>query len=218
MQRALIVASGASVDAAARAPKTDFCLAADGGLEVLQKAGLSADIVVGDLDSASPQALAKAKAEGARIMRFPKDKAESDLELALAVALENNATEVHVLLANGGRLDHQLANFLVLCSERWKDVVVDATIGTASAWVVRGARTLTICKGEHVSLHALGGPAKQVFTTNLHYNLDGADLPELSAMGIANYATADSPTIQLAKGTILAISDPSQEVSRPFRK
>ena len=205
---ALVVASGAPLRAVERAPQTDLVIAADAGLEVLLAAGRSVDLVVGDLDSVSQQALSVAAAGGAEIQQHRRDKDESDLELALTAAISSGAQRVGVLLRDGGRLDHQLANLLVLASPRWRQADIDAVVGEHRVWVVHGGdeRTIPLLAGEALALHAVGATAEGVTTTNLRYPLVGGDLPALVALGISNEAVSDAPTIRVGSGAVLAIS------------
>ena len=205
---ALVVASDAPVGAVRRAPQADLVIAADAGLEVLLQAGRPVDLVVGDLDSVSPEALSEAADSGAEIQQHPSDKDESDLELALAAAVSSGAQRVQVLLRDGGRLDHQLANLLVLASPRWRQADLDAVVGEHRVWVVYDGdeRTVPLVAGEALALHAVGATAKGVTTTNLRYPLVRADLPPLVALGISNEAVADAPTIRVESGVVLAIS------------
>ena len=203
---ALIVASGAPLKAVERAPRTELVIAADAGLEVLLGAKRSVDLVVGDLDSVSEVALSTATAAGIEIQRHPETKDESDLELALAAAVHHGARHIHVLLRDGGRLDHQLANLLVLASPRWQTAEIEAVVGEHRLWVVRGERTLPLAEGESLALHAVGGPATGVTTTNLQYPLTDAELGALVALGISNRVVSALPTISVASGVVLAIS------------
>ena len=78
-------------------------------------------------------------------------------QLALDAALALRATRILVLSGGGGRLDHSLAELLVLTSPRYANVELDATVGRARCHVVRGTRTLVGERGELVSLFAVGG-------------------------------------------------------------
>lgn len=207
---ALVVASGAPLKAVERAPRTDLVIAADAGLEVLLGAKRSVDLLVGDLDSVSAVALTTAASAGIEIQRHPdtrdEPKDQSDLELALAAAISHGARQIQVLLRDGGRLDHQLANLLVLASPRWQTAEIDAVVGEHRLWVIRGERTLPLAEGAPLSLHAVGGPARGVTTTNLVYPLADADLEALVALGISNRVAAASPTVSVASGVVVAIS------------
>src|SRR5262245_39959523 len=84
-------------------------VAADSGLEGAAVLGLVPAVVVGDMDSVDPDALAAAEAAGARIERHPAAKDATDLDLALDVALAAGADRVVVVTGTGDRLDHALA-------------------------------------------------------------------------------------------------------------
>lgn len=207
-RRALIVAAGADVDAVRGAEPVDLVICADGGLDVTIAAGRRASLVIGDLDSVSDEALAAATAAGTDIERHRIDKDESDLELALAAALDRSATELHVHLGEGGRLDHQLANLLVLASPRWDAADLSAVVGTDRVWVVRGRRELPLAVGAPVAVHAIGGIATGVRTRGLAFEMDGEDLEPMVARGIANRAVEPSPSISVESGVVLVISSP----------
>ena len=76
----VVVASGPGPSVAV--PVTPTVIAADGGLDRAAALGLDVDVVIGDLDSVSAEALAAAEAAGARIVRHPEAKDATDLELA----------------------------------------------------------------------------------------------------------------------------------------
>ncbi len=203
---ALIVASDAPRHAVERAPRTDLVIAADAGLEVLLAARRPVDLMVGDLDSVSAEALSAAAAAGTEIVQHRCDKDESDLELALSAAIDSGTQRIHAVLRDGGRLDHQLANLLVLASTRWRSAEIDAVVGEHRVWIVHRERTIPLVAGEPLALHAVGGSATGVTTTNLKYPLVDADLPGLVALGISNSAVAASPTVRIETGVVIAIS------------
>ncbi len=209
---ALIVASGAPFRAVEAAPRTDLVIAADAGLEVLLRAGRLPDVVVGDLDSVDGPTLTAATAAGVEVQQHPTDKDCSDLELALAAAIDSGVERIHVVLSDGGRLDHQFANLLVLASKRWRRADIDAVVGEHRAWVVHGGRELRVplAAGEALALHSLGETAKGVTTTGLKYPLVDADLPTLAALGISNQAVVKGPTIRIESGVVIVINSSTQ--------
>ena len=77
----VVVASGEGPELTL--PDAKSVVAADGGLLRARGLGLTVDVVVGDLDSVTPEALAAAEAAGARVVRHPQAKDATDLELAL---------------------------------------------------------------------------------------------------------------------------------------
>ena len=110
-----------------------------------------------------------------------------------------------MLAGEGGRLDHQLSVLLLLASERYAGVQVDALVGHGWVHVVRRARTLEGAPGELVSLLAVGGPAKGVTTEGLAYPLRGETLEAGSSRGISNVFATDSANVSLEEGVLLAI-------------
>ena len=95
------------------AAEADFSIAADRGLEAFDAAGMEPDMLIGDMDSVSPQVLARYESRlSADRLNCIKD--DTDGEYALNLALEKGATEITLLGALGGRLDHALANLMMV--------------------------------------------------------------------------------------------------------
>jgi thiamine pyrophosphokinase len=190
-------------------PRARHVVAADGGLLRARALGLEVDVVVGDLDSVTPDALADAESTGVRVVRYPQAKDATDLELALdeAVALCAGAAMPRVLAVASaeGRLDHLLSSLLLLGAERYAAVELDALVGDALVHVVRGERTLTGAPGELLTLLAVGDPATGVTTSGLEYPLRGETLEPGSTRGVSNVITETEASVTLTGGVLLAI-------------
>jgi thiamine pyrophosphokinase len=199
----VVVASGDGPDLTL--PPAASVVAADGGLLRARALGLDVDVVVGDLDSATPEAIAAAEAAGARIVRHPQAKDATDLELALDEAVALGASRVLVVASEGGRLDHLLGSLLLLGSASYAGIELDALVGEAVVHVVRGTRTLAGEPGELVSLLAVGGPAAGVVTEGLAYPLTGETLDPGSSRGISNTFVGHEARIEVARGTLLVV-------------
>ncbi|MDQ3671542.1 MAG: thiamine diphosphokinase [Actinomycetota bacterium] len=180
-------------------------IAADSGLERARELGLEVTVAVGDFDSASSEAVALAEAAGTRIERHPAEKDFTDLELALGVALALRPDRVVVLAGLGDRLDHLFSALLLLSSQKYAGVELDAHVGSARVHVIRGERKLTGRPGELLSLFGLHGPAEGVRTEGLAYPLEGETLEPGSSRGVSNVFAAISATISLDRGVLLAI-------------
>src|SRR5574340_972093 len=98
--------------AAALAPVAMIC--ADGGARHLGALGLTPDVIIGDMDSLSPDLLRRFEEGGSRGVRHPRDKRETDTQLALEYALQLKPDEIMIFGALGGRIDHTLANISLL--------------------------------------------------------------------------------------------------------
>jgi len=204
---AVVLAGGEPVDPTAvpPLPADALVIAADSGLHVAAELALHVDVVVGDLDSAAPDAVAVARQAGARVERHPVDKDRTDLDLALAAASAAGAHRVVVVGGGGGRLDHLLGNVLLLGSDDYAHLELEALVSGARLLVVRRERELHGEPGSLVSLLPLGGPARGVRTTGLRFPLDGDDLAAGSSRGVSNELVAPVATVALDAGVALAV-------------
>jgi len=180
-------------------------IAADAGVHEAERIGLHVDLLVGDLDSADPAAVARVEATGGRVERHPADKDASDLELALVAAAAADARRVLVLGGDGGRLDHLLGNAFLLASTRFAELRIDAVLGAARIHVIRDERTMEGVAGELVSLFAAGGPALGVSTEGLRWRLDGDDLLPGSTRGLSNEFVEETAIVHVGDGVVLAV-------------
>ena len=207
-RRALVVAGGSAPGPGevAAAEGWDVVVAADSGLDHAVALGLTVDLVVGDLDSVSADALAAARVAGTAIESHPADKDATDLALALEVAIREGAGEVVVVGLGGGRPDHELANLLLLASPAFAAVEVEAHTGSGRFVVVRSRpRRLAGRPGEVVTLLPVHGPARGVRTEGLRWPLRGEDLPEATTRGVSNEFVASEATVVVAGGVLLAV-------------
>ncbi|MCD6363111.1 MAG: thiamine diphosphokinase, partial [Synergistetes bacterium] len=67
--------------------EADLIICADGGGNYLYAWGIKPDILIGDMDSISAEALLYFEGAGVKIVRFPRDKDYTDSHLALLEAL-----------------------------------------------------------------------------------------------------------------------------------
>lgn len=186
-------------------PEGALVIAADSGLDHAHALGLRVDVAIGDLDSVTPQALARAEAGGTRIERHPAAKDATDLELALDAALARSPERVVVLGGHGGRVDHLLANAALLTADRYATLEVVAHMGGATLTVVRSETEVEGAPGELVSLLALHRPATGVTTDGLLYPLSGEDLLPGSTRGVSNELVASPASVSLASGVLLVV-------------
>jgi thiamine pyrophosphokinase len=206
---AIVLSGGDPVDAAIAPalPTGAYVVAADSGLEQGGRLGLRVDLVVGDLDSVRPETLAAAVAEGCRVDRHPVAKDHTDLELALLAARSWGADHIVVVGGHGGRLDHLMANALILAGPALADSVVEAWMGPARLHVARPNRPVILegSSGELVTLLAVGGPARQVRTDGLRYPLADEELHPGSTRGVSNEMLGTVAEVALGEGALLVI-------------
>jgi thiamine pyrophosphokinase len=188
-------------------------VAADGGARWVEAAGLRPDVVVGDLDSIDPAALARLEAAGTPIERHPTDKEASDAELAIERAIGTKPQRVVFIGANGGgRLDHELANVLLLADARYAGIDLRIVRGATVVRAVHGGEGMVIegAPGDLVSLLPVGGDALGVHTRGLRWPLAGERLSLGRSRGLSNEIVEAEASVHLDAGTLLVVSTARQ--------
>jgi thiamine pyrophosphokinase len=211
---AVIVADGRLDDAQlvrVAAMPGSLVIGADGGAGRALHAGVHVHLVVGDLDSIDAGDLERLRAAGRIIERARPDKDESDTELAVLTAIERGAAPIAILGALGGsRLDHELANLLLLAHPALdgRDVsIVDGSttarrIGTADG---PGRADIQGSPGDLLTLLPLAGPVDGVTTHGLRYPLRGECLLPGPARGLSNELLASTASVTTERGRVLVI-------------
>lgn len=182
---------------------------ADSGFDHALALGLDVHVLAGDLDSVSIDGRLRAESSPIDIHRAHVDKNETDTEIALELAVERGATSITLLTGGGGRLDHLLGVVAALASDALAGLDdLQAWIGRDHLRVVRPGRTVPIDVevGRIVSLLPIVGPAVDVRTSGLRWNLDGETLLASRARGVSNLVVHDSPTVELGTGVLAVVA------------
>jgi thiamine pyrophosphokinase len=206
--RAVIFANGDIKDytAARRLVQPgDFLVAADGGLRHLQSLDLIPALLIGDLDSVSAEDVAACQSRGVEIRRFPVEKNETDLELALLAVASAGWQTIRIAGGLGGRLDQTLGNIFLLMLPGLESLDLRLDDGLEEAWLVRSETTLEGSPGDVVSLVPLNGPAMGVATGGLYYPLKQETLYPEHTRGISNVMQGEQTSVSLQQGLLLCI-------------
>ncbi len=183
----------------------DQLIAVDGGLRHLLALNRQPHLLIGDLDSVTPaqlQALRDAKVE---ILKFPVDKDETDLELALLEASRREFTDIVLIGALGGRLDQMLANLYLLLLPELADCTVRVLERQQEIFIIHGDTRIDGREGDTVSLLPLKGNAEGVSTTGLKYPLANETLAPEHSRGISNRMLSAQAGVTLTRGCLLCI-------------
>ena len=207
-KRALIFANGSLTDLEAvrgLLRPGDYLVAADGGARHLASLGLRPDLLVGDLDSLTAQEVAGWGKQGVEILRFPPEKDETDLELALQITISRGYSDLTLLAALGGRIDQTLANIFLLGLPGLERALVRLDDGRDELFLIHARAEVHGKAGEIVSLLPLGGPAHGVTTRGLRYPLREESLFPERTRGISNELLTDQAEVSLREGVLLCI-------------
>jgi thiamine pyrophosphokinase len=184
----------------------DVLVAVDGGADALADLGLVPSLLVGDMDSISPEVLAGLEAQGVEAVALSTAKDETDTEAALRLVLERGASEIIVFGALGGpRLDHLVGNLLLLTAP-WLDAVrVKLVDGRHEVFLVKGDSVVTGRAGDIVSLLPLTPVVDDVSTEGLLYPLRSEPLVQCQTRGVSNEMMGREARVTHGEGALLLV-------------
>lgn len=206
----VIVASGELGDvgvARAWLDRADKVIAADGGLRHLRRLDREPDLLIGDLDSLDPSEPEQLERAGTDVLRHPRRKDATDLELALTAAHKQGAQQVIVLGAVGSRWDQSLASLLLAAQPQFAELRLRFVSGPQQAQVLQSEQRLELdgAPDDLVSLIPLAGDAHGVTTTGLGYPLQNGTLNFAASRGVSNFIESTPARVELAEGVLLCI-------------
>jgi thiamine pyrophosphokinase len=182
-----------------------FC--ADGGTYHALALGLSPEMIVGDLDSLTAETIAQMEATEVTFRRYSENKDQTDLELALDIAVAERPEEILLVTALGGRLDQALANILLLTQPKYGSVKLSLLDGLQSAIVLRDYSQLTIEgePGDILSLVPLTPQVTGVNFSGVGWPLAQATLRLGSTWSISNVLKERQARVEIDEGMVLLV-------------
>jgi thiamine pyrophosphokinase len=174
-----------------------YFIAADGGGNIARQFDVEPDVVIGDLDS-----FEESDNDSFDII-FEPDQYSNDLEKALELALEEQATHVHVLGATGYRLDHTLKNLSVLKQfhNQFRDIRFADNFGEIQ--LLESSFSQQIEVGTTLSLFPLSGTVSGISTEGLKYPLSNESLENGVRDGSSNEVVDNPVKITHEQGDLL---------------
>jgi len=183
----------------------DWLVAVDGGYRHLKALGLKPELVIGDLDSLTEAELSEIQEAKIPIQRFPTEKDEIDLELAINAALDRGRLPVRIAAAMGGRLDQLVGNLALLQRPDLLGLDVRLEDGVTEAWIIRKEGALSGKVGDLVSLLPVGGAVYGVTTEGLKYPLRAETLFPYRTRGISNELVGTEALVRITDGSLLCV-------------
>ncbi len=209
---ALIVAGGTVADEllVQEAKHADCIIAADRGLEALERIERYPHIIVGDFDSASGETIAHLEqyaSQGVRVVRLIPEKDDTDTEAALQLAFAHSTGDIVILGGTGSRLDHVLGNISILGQglERGRRVFLEDTHNRIR--LIDGDIRLhrSNLYGPYISLFPYGDRVEGVTLRGFKYPLEEATLEGFTSLGVSNELIDESGDIHLKQGVLIVI-------------
>lgn len=207
-ERAIVFANGEMPEvgwAKKRISSSDTLIAVDGGLNHLLKMELTPYLLIGDLDSVTPRQAEEMTALGCLIEKYPVEKDETDLELALLWAAKKDFSTILIFGALGGRIDQTLANLSLLLLPELFNLDVRILTKEDEVFVISSEVTVKGSVGDRVSLLPWGGSVVGVTTDGLRYPLQDATLTPDRSRGVSNVMLNKTATVTIESGSLLCV-------------
>lgn len=179
-------------------------LACDSGIELLLKNGLYPDVFIGDLDSVDHNVISSTRPHIEKFYQFPREKDKTDSELGVEYALNSGAREIVIVGGLGKRLDHSLANIMLLFKIN----------SAGKSGYILGARERVFYLPDGFELKDRPGltfsliPFGNVTKLNIfgaHYPLINGKLDPGSSLGISNYLEGEVLKIKKEGGPLFMV-------------
>lgn len=205
MKRAIIVGSGTkpSVNLEEMIVSDTMILAVDGGYDYLKYQGVNVDTLIGDFDSINYPI---EEINDIQVLEYPRNKAATDMEIAIDFAIDKGVNEIIIFGATGSRMDHTLANILLLLKISSLNIEGKIIDNNNEISVLKGEKTIYKSKYKYLSLIALEENTC-VSISGVRYPLEDKILDFPTSLTVSNEIIEDSCTLKSSKELILIQSN-----------
>ncbi|MDU1538808.1 MAG: thiamine diphosphokinase [Paeniclostridium sordellii] len=183
-----------------------YIICADGGAKHLYKLNIVPNYIIGDLDSLEESIINYYKNKGVDFKKFPKRKDETDAQLCIHLAKDLKVSEIHLLGALGGRIDHTIANINLMyyikelgVNPIIKSKVEDIYMIDSEFINIMGKR------GDIISIIPAKGDVSGVTLKNLEYPLENATIKYGNPIGISNVMKSNQCSIKVKNGCLIIV-------------
>lgn len=202
-KHALIVLNGEIEPGLPYVKREDYelVIAVDGAVNTLLDNGWTPEVLLGDFDSVSDEALERARDAGVRIVHTP-DQNFTDFEKALQLQEIEGVTSIDLLGYSGRRLDHTLGSLYAATrmTNRFQFRLIDAAgIGYL---VPEGELFLLKDQVENVC-SVLGLIPSIISLDGFQWPLQDAEIGGLHEQSISNVIVSEFAQVEVAEGAVL---------------
>ena len=182
-------------------------VAADGGALLLESIGFLPDVIIGDFDSLTDLQCQHYKKLGAKTIKYPVEKDETDGELALQYCRERGFNDIIIIGFAGGRLDQQLANIFLLEYAFRNGMRAFIKEPGLEMGIIEKEKIFFQKIGAGLSLIPLDEKVSGITITGCKYLLETGNLLRYKTRGVSNIIEQEKAVITVGKGLLLYILD-----------
>lgn len=209
MKKGLIIASGKieNLDMLRdQIDSHDYILCADGGARYIYNMDIKVDAIIGDLDSVDGEFPEFIDKNNIPIIKHPIEKDETDTELAIEHLIEQQCHEITLMGAIGSRMDHTLANILLLRKIASKNITGKIINENNTIFLGKDYQKLTRVDSHYTSIIPITLSGLVVTLKGFYYSLEDTHLEYGSTLGISNKIIDNEGEIFIKDGQALIIS------------
>jgi len=185
----------------------DLVISADGGADHTLRLGLTPHLVIGDMDSINLQTKISLQKKGVKFIQQPAHKDYTDTYLAVKEAVRAGAGQTIILGATGGRIDHSLANIMLLADPLLQEIDIRIITEKQEIFTVFKKATLEGNRGMEISLFSLTPYTVVNHTKGLKYRLKNERLLFSPVRGVSNEFTGPCAQIEIGEGKLLIVKE-----------
>lgn len=183
----------------------DYIAAADGASVILQEAGITPQLLIGDFDSTPKEVVAYFAERGTQLQKLNPEKDLSDTEAVLNRLIEAGYKQIDIMGAMGGRWDHMIANVNLLYYGYQRGIALSLVDARNYATIIGiGARSIKAMPNSYCSFFALFEEAI-VTLEHFKYPLQSTVLTQGISRGLSNEFTERDATLRVEKGCVLMV-------------
>lgn len=188
-----------------RAGEGDLVIAADSGYRNARLMGVSPSVAVGDFDSLARDE--QSFSSDTKVIRLPAEKDLSDTQAAVNIALERGADEIVIIGGLDGRLDHTMANMLVVEELTKKGIVATITDGRNRVRFLSSSSVLILRENfKYLSIVPTVDTLKKVDVKGCKYPLKRATLLRSDpSFAISNEIVENCAFVSIGRGSAYII-------------
>ena len=185
--------------------KGDLVIAADAGYLTARRLGITPDVVLGDFDTLGEENIP----DGVECLRVPREKDDTDTQLAVKVAIERGAEEITIVGGMSGRIDHTLSTLAIL-EDLWERkegrIFAILTDGKNRVRFIRnGGTILPRSQYRFFSLIAADETVKGITLDGCKYPLKNGRISRRNQWAVSNEITGNCALIEIKRGGVWVI-------------
>ena len=178
-------------------------ICADGGSNSALKMKLVPNVIIGDLDSISSEALKEFKSVS-KLIRLKRQN-DTDVEKCLKYSISHKYDEALLVGVTGNRLDHTFCN-LGIVLKYFHQIKISLIAEDSFLKSYSGNVELKTFPGETISLYGIS-PKTKITSVGLKYELKNIALPFGVRESTSNIAKKNLLKLKIANGVVFIIRD-----------